>query len=60
LNQGDAMRVMAEKYLSLAKTTSDPQARRKFLGYAAVYAELSEQSVRRATSGAAEDKERNP
>jgi len=59
LSQGDTLRVMAEKYLRLAKTTSDLEAQRKFLGYATVYTELAEQFVRRATSSAAEEKGRN-
>jgi len=35
LKQGDAMRVMAERYLKLARTSDDARERRKFLGYAA-------------------------
>ena len=46
LKQTDAMRVMAKKYLKLARTSDDALERRKFLDYAAMYAELAEQSVR--------------
>ena len=46
LNQTDKMRIMAETYLQLARISDDTRDRRKFLGYAAVYAELAEQSVR--------------
>jgi hypothetical protein len=46
LNQTDKMRIMAETYLQLARVSDDTRDRRKFLGYAAVYAELAEQSVR--------------
>jgi hypothetical protein len=46
LTQTDKMRIMAETYLQLARISDDTQDRRKFLGYAAVYAELAEQSVR--------------
>jgi hypothetical protein len=46
LNQADAMRVMAEKYLKLARISDDATERRKFLGYAGLYAQLAERSVR--------------
>jgi hypothetical protein len=49
LNQSGAMRVMAERYLRLAKTTKDPRERSKFFDYAFVYAQLSEQAERRET-----------
>ena len=49
LNHSDAFRVMATKYLRLAKNTDDPMERSKFLGYAMIYAQLSEQSERRET-----------
>jgi hypothetical protein len=49
LNQSDAMRVMAERYLRLAKTTKDPRERSKFFDYAFVYAQLSKQAERRET-----------
>jgi hypothetical protein len=45
-NQAKALRVLAEKYLRLAKTTADPRERNKFFNYAAVYAHLSERSGR--------------
>ena len=40
------MRAMAERYLRLAKTTSEPTERTRFLDYASIYAQLSEQSER--------------
>ena len=46
LNQADAMRVMAEKYLKLARISDDATDRRKFLGYAGFYAQLAERSAR--------------
>jgi hypothetical protein len=45
LKQEHAMREMAKGYLRLAKSSLDPQDRKKFLDYAAVYAELSDRSV---------------
>ena len=42
----EAMLTLAEKYLRLARTSVDPEERRKFLGYAALYAELADKSVR--------------
>jgi hypothetical protein len=54
-NQADTLRVMMEKYLRLARTTDDPQARSKYLNYAAVYAELSGRSERRQTAPRARD-----
>jgi len=45
-NQAKALRVLAEKYLRLAKTTADPRERNKFFNYAAVYTHLSERSGR--------------
>jgi hypothetical protein len=53
---GDTMRVMAEKYLKLAKATPDPQERKKFLDYAALYAQMSARSVNGDEPTAAEDK----
>jgi hypothetical protein len=47
LKQADAMRAMAERYLRLAKMTSEPTERTKYLDYASIYAQLSEQSERR-------------
>ena len=41
-NQSDTIRLLAQKYLQLAKTTDDPQERSKFLNYAALYADLFE------------------
>jgi hypothetical protein len=41
-----ALRVLAGKYLRLARTTADPRERSKFFHYAAVYADLSERSER--------------
>lgn len=45
LKQDDAMKAMAQGYLRLAKTSFDPEDRKRFLDYAAVYAELSNRSV---------------
>jgi hypothetical protein len=45
-NPAKALRVLAEKYLRLAKTSADPRERNKFFKYAAVYADLSERSGR--------------
>ena len=50
--QRDAPRVMAAKYLRLAKDTEDPRERSKFFDYAMAYAQLSEQSERCETSRA--------
>jgi len=50
LKQADGMRAMAERYLRLAKATSEPEERTKFLDYASLYAQLSEQSERREAS----------
>jgi hypothetical protein len=44
--QADTMRFMAERYLKLARSSDDALERGKFLGYAAMYADLAEQSVR--------------
>jgi hypothetical protein len=46
LNHTDKMRIMAETYSQLATISDDARERMKFLGYAALYAELAEQSVR--------------
>ena len=46
-SQENAMRTMAEEYLRLAKTSFDRTERKKFLDYAALYAELSDRSVRK-------------
>jgi hypothetical protein len=51
-NQSDAMRVMAVKYLRLAKNTKDRRERSKFFDYAMVYAQFSKQSEPRETSRA--------
>jgi len=40
-NQSDTIRLMAQKYLQLAKTTNDQKERLKFLSYAAFYADLA-------------------
>ena len=48
-NHSDTMRVMAAKYLRLARNTDDPRARSKFVNYAMIYAQLSEQAERRET-----------
>ena len=45
-NHAEAMRMLAEKYLTLARTSVDPEDRRKFLNYATLYAELADKSVR--------------
>jgi hypothetical protein len=55
LKQADAMRAMAERYLRLAMTTSNPKERTKFLDYASIYAQLSEQSKRKEASTIAVD-----
>jgi hypothetical protein len=59
-DQTDAFRVMAVKYLRLAKDTKDAGERSKFIDYAMIYAQLSEQAERRDTSRpiAARDVER--
>lgn len=44
---GHAMRALAEKYLRLAKTSDNPRERSKFIDYAMLYAQLSEQARRR-------------
>ena len=46
LTHADAMRAMAERYLRMAHTASEPEERTKFLDYASIYAQLSEQSER--------------
>jgi hypothetical protein len=51
-DQSEAFRVMAAKYLRLAKGTEDPRERSKFFDYAMLYAQLSQQSERRKTSRA--------
>jgi hypothetical protein len=58
LDQSDTMRVMAERYLRLAKMTEDVSERRKFLDYAALYAELSGKSVRKESSAVPKEKRR--
>ncbi len=45
-HQSDAMRVMAQKYLRLARSAPDARERSKFFDYAMVYAQLSEQAER--------------
>jgi len=55
--QADAMRAMAERYLRLAKTTSEPTERARFLDYASIYAQLSEQSERQESQATDVDKE---
>ena len=45
LKQDDAMKAMAQGYLRLAKSRFDAEDRKRFLDYAAVYAELSNRSV---------------
>jgi len=46
-NHGCAMRALAEKYLRLARTSDNPRERSKFIDYAMLYAQLSEQARRR-------------
>jgi hypothetical protein len=58
LHQSDALRVIASKYLRLAKDTNDPRVRKKFFDYAMLYAQLSEQSERRGASKATAGGER--
>ena len=55
--QADAMRAMAERYLRLAKTTSEPTERTRFLDYASIYAQLSEQSERQEVHATGVDTE---
>jgi len=55
-NQSDAIRLMAQKYLQLAKTTDDPQERLRFLNYAALYVDLAARP-RGATPARAKKKE---
>ena len=45
-NHAEAMRMLAEKYLRLARTSIDPDERRKFLEYATLYAVLADRSGR--------------
>jgi hypothetical protein len=49
LNQTTTLRVMAQRYLRLAKTTDDAIERKRFIDYANIYAQLSEQAARRDT-----------
>ena len=48
-DQSEAFRAMAAKYLRLAKDTEDPRERSKFIDYAMLYAQLSEQAEWRET-----------
>ena len=48
-SQNDSYRSMAAKYLRLAKDTEDPLERSKFVEYAMIYAQLSEQAEPRET-----------
>jgi hypothetical protein len=41
------MRLLAEGYLALAKVSVDAEERRKFLDYAAAYADLAKQTEQR-------------
>jgi len=50
MSHGHAMRALAEKYLRLAKTSHNPSERTKFIDYATLYAQLSEQARRRNAS----------
>jgi hypothetical protein len=45
-NHAEAMRMLAENYLRMARISNDPYERRKFLEYASLYAELTDKSVR--------------
>ena len=45
-NHAEAMRMLAERYLRMARTSIDPDERRKFLEYATLYAELTYRSER--------------
>ncbi len=47
MNHGVVMRALAEKYLRLARTSHNPSERSKFIDYAMLYAQLSEQARRR-------------
>jgi hypothetical protein len=44
------MRLLAERYLALAKTSDDSEERRKFLDYAAAYADLAKQIEERQST----------
>ena len=46
-HHGTVMRALAEKYLRLARTSDNPRERSKFIDYAMLYAQLSEQARRR-------------
>jgi hypothetical protein len=46
LNQSDTLRVMAAKYLRMAKSAADPSERSKFFSYAMFHAQMSEQAER--------------
>ena len=50
LHESDTMRVIAARYLRLAKDTKDRRERSKFFDYAIIYAQLSEQAERREAS----------
>ena len=43
----DNMRLLAERYLALAKVSVDVEERRKFLDYAAAYADLAKRVEQR-------------
>ena len=47
----ETISLMAQRYLQLARTTGDPRERSRFLDYAALYAELSEQRQTATTAG---------
>lgn len=59
LTHADAMRAMAERYLRLAQMASEPEERTKFLDYASIYAQLSEQSEREESRASAAGGERS-
>jgi hypothetical protein len=46
-HHGPVMRALAEKYLRLAKTSHSATDRSRFIDYAMLYAQLSEQARRR-------------
>lgn len=42
----EAMRALTAKYLELARISVDSEERRKFFGYATLYAELADKAAR--------------
>lgn len=59
LTHANVMRAMAERYLRMAQMTSEPEQRTKFLDYASIYAQLSEQSEREESRAPVTDRARS-